>query len=198
MSSESQARPAKPLSRSLKTFFGIGDFGFTLMTNIDTFYASYFFINIALLPLATVSIITTISAVIDLTLSCLYGAWMNKIKPGKWGRYRSWLVLTPWLVPFLYMFEFVKLSNPTVMVVVMTIAMTDPTNMRTISIVKNAANTKPRNAIVRIAAVTRLSFFDGVLVMGGILSTWNCQWEMANAVCRRAASIAICNYPFPI
>lgn len=120
---ESQVRPAKPLSRSLKTFFGIGDFGFTLMTNIDTFYASYFFINIALLPLATVSVITTISAVVDLILSCLYGAWMNKIKPGKWGRYRSWLVLTPWMVPFLYMFEFVKLGNTTVMVVVMTIAM---------------------------------------------------------------------------
>lgn len=120
---ESQARSAKPLSRPLKTFFGIGDFGFTLMTNIDTFYASYFFINIALLPLATVSVITTISAVVDLILSCLYGAWMNKIKPGKWGRYRSWLVLTPWMVPFLYMFEFVKLGNTTVMVVVMTIAM---------------------------------------------------------------------------
>ncbi len=120
---ESQARSAKPLSRPLKTFFGIGDFGFTLMTNIDTFYASYFFINIALLPLATVSVITTISAIVDLILSCLYGAWMNKIKPGKWGRYRSWLVLTPWMVPFLYMFEFVKLGNTTVMVVVMTIAM---------------------------------------------------------------------------
>ena len=35
------------LSNPLKRFFGVGDFGFTLMSNIDTFYATYFFTNIA-------------------------------------------------------------------------------------------------------------------------------------------------------
>ena len=113
----------KKLSTSLKTFFGIGDFGFTLMSNIDTFYASYFFINIAMFPLVVVSVMTTISAVVDLILSCMYGAWMNKIRPHKWGRYRSWLVLTPWLVPFLYALEFLKIGNETVSIVLMTIAM---------------------------------------------------------------------------
>ena len=113
----------KKLSTSLKTFFGIGDFGFTMMSNIDTFYASYFFINIAMFPLAVVSVMTTISAVVDLILSCMYGAWMNKIRPHKWGRYRSWLVLTPWLVPFLYALEFLKIGNETVSIVLMTIAM---------------------------------------------------------------------------
>ena len=83
----------KKLSRSLKTFYGVGDFGFTMMSNIDTFYASYFFINIVMFPLAVVTVMTTISAIVDLILSCLYGAWMNKIKPHKWGRYRSWLIL---------------------------------------------------------------------------------------------------------
>ena len=29
------------LSTPLKRFFGVGDFGFTLMSNIDTFYATY-------------------------------------------------------------------------------------------------------------------------------------------------------------
>ncbi len=119
----STEKTPKKLSTSLKTFFGIGDFGFTLMSNIDTFYASYFFINIAMFPLAVVSVMTTISAVVDLILSCLYGAWMNKIKPHKWGRYRSWLVLTPWLVPFLYALEFLKIGNQTVSIVLMTLAM---------------------------------------------------------------------------
>ena len=119
----SEGRQPKKLSKSLKTFFGVGDFGFTMMSNIDTFYASYFFINIAMFPLAVVSVMTTISAVVDLILSCLYGAWMNKIKPHKWGRYRSWLILTPWLVPFLYALEFLKVGNATVSMVVMTLAM---------------------------------------------------------------------------
>lgn len=113
----------KRISSSLKKFFGIGDFGFTLMSNIDTFYATYFFTNIAKFSLGIVTTITTISAVIDAVLSCLYGAWMNKIKPKKWGRYRSWLVLTPWIVPFLYALQFFKINNGILGIVIMTVAM---------------------------------------------------------------------------
>ena len=113
----------KSLSPALKKFFGVGDFAFTLMSNIDTFYASYFFINIAMFSLAQVSVMTTISAVVDLILSCLYGAWMNKIKPHKWGRYRSWLILTPWIVPILYALQFLKIGDGMVAMVIMTAAM---------------------------------------------------------------------------
>ncbi|MCI8591467.1 MAG: MFS transporter [Lachnospiraceae bacterium] len=113
----------KPVSSSLKRFFGIGDLGFTMMSNIDTFYASYFFTNIAKFSLGIVTTITTISAIVDAILSCLYGAWMNKIKPKKWGRYRSWLILTPWMVPFLYALQFLKINNGIAGIVVMTIAM---------------------------------------------------------------------------
>ena len=93
------------LSGALKKGYGVGDFGFTLMTNVDTVYASYFFTNIAKYSLSVYTISTTISAIVDAILSMMYGAWLNKIKPKKWGRYRSWLVLTPWLVPFLYAFQ---------------------------------------------------------------------------------------------
>ena len=119
----SDGKQPKKLSTSLKTFFGVGDFGFTMMSNIDTFYASYFFINIVMFPLAVVTVMTTISAIVDLILSGMYGAWMNKIKPKKWGRYRSWLILTPWLVPILYALEFLKIGNTTVCMVTMTLAM---------------------------------------------------------------------------
>ena len=105
--SDNNTKP-KGISKSLKYFFGIGDCGFTLMSNIDTFYASYFFTNIARFSLGAITVMTTISAVIDAILSCFYGAFLNKIKPKKWGRYRSWLILTPWLVPFLYAMQFVR------------------------------------------------------------------------------------------
>ena len=111
------------LSGALKRFFGVGDFSFTLMSNIDTFYASYFFTNIARLTLPVVTLITTISAVIDAILSCVYGAWMNKIKPKKWGRYRSWLILTPWMVPILYALQFFRVGNGVLGIVIMTLAM---------------------------------------------------------------------------
>lgn len=120
--SDKNTKP-KGLSKSLKYFFGVGDCGFTLMSNIDTFYASYFFTNIARFSLGAITVMTTISAVIDAILSCFYGAFLNKIKPKKWGRYRSWLILTPWLVPFLYAMQFVKLSNGLAGAVFITLAM---------------------------------------------------------------------------
>lgn len=113
----------KGLSKSLKRFFGVGDFGFGLMSNIDTFYASYFFTNIAKFSLSAVTVMTTISAVVDAVLSCLYGPLLNRIKPRKWGRYRSWLILTPWLVPFLYAMQFVKISNGIAGAIFITMAM---------------------------------------------------------------------------
>lgn len=113
----------KPISKNLKRFFGVGDFGFTFMSNIDTFYSSYFFTNIAKLPLAVITVMTTISAVVDAILSAMYGAWMNKIKPQKWGRYRSWLLMTPWMVPILFAFQFITVADGMVGVAVMLIAM---------------------------------------------------------------------------
>ena len=120
--SDNNTKP-KGISKSLKYFFGIGDCGFTLMSNIDTFYASYFFTNIARFSLGAITVMTTISAVIDAILSCFYGAFLNKIKPKKWGRYRSWLILTPWLVPFLYAMQFVKITNGLAGAIFITLAM---------------------------------------------------------------------------
>lgn len=113
----------KPISGTLKKFFGVGDFGFNLMSNIDTYYASYFFTNIAKFSTGIVAVMTTISAVVDAILSMMYGAFMNKGKAKKWGRYRSWLIMTPWLVPFLYGAQFIKLGNGTAAVIFVTLAM---------------------------------------------------------------------------
>lgn len=113
----------KPVSGALKKFFGVGDFGFTLMSNIDTYYSSYFFTNIAKFSTGIVAVMTTISAVVDAILSMMYGAFMNKGKPKKWGRYRSWLIMTPWLVPFLYAGQFIRLGNGIAAVIFVTIAM---------------------------------------------------------------------------
>ncbi|MGE4352819.1 MAG: MFS transporter [Oscillospiraceae bacterium] len=111
------------ISKALKRFYGIGDFGFNMMANVDTFFASFFFTNIARFSLSVYTISTTISAVVDAILSCVYGAWLNKIKPHKWGRYRSWLILTPWLVPFLYAMQYIKLSDGIWGITFITIAM---------------------------------------------------------------------------
>lgn len=56
------AKQKKPISKGLKTFFGVGDLGFNWMTNIETYYYAYFLTNIAQFPLALVTVIQTIGS----------------------------------------------------------------------------------------------------------------------------------------
>ena len=111
MSDTNNQKEPKGLSKALKMFYGVGDCGFTLMTNVESYYFSFFLTNLAQFGLGTVSFITTLASAIDACLSWMYGAVLNSIKPKKWGRYRSWLILLPWLVPFLFAFQFLKIGD---------------------------------------------------------------------------------------
>lgn len=96
----------KPLSSALKIFYGVGDCGFTLMSNVESYFFAFFLTNLAKFDLGMVGIIQTVFSLVDACLSWMYGVILNTIKPGKWGRYRTWLVLITWLVPILYMLQF--------------------------------------------------------------------------------------------
>lgn len=123
MSEGNFEKQKKPLSKGLKTFYGVGDCGFTLMTNVETYYFNFFLTNIAKFSVGTVAIITLVSSIVYACLSWIYGAILNAAKPMKWGRYRSWLLVVPWSVPFLFAFQFLKISgNEMVSAIVITIA----------------------------------------------------------------------------
>ena len=68
------------ISRSLKRFFGVGDFGFSFMTNIETYYFTYFLTNIAEFSLPVVTMITTIASVVDAALSWICLLYTSYIK----------------------------------------------------------------------------------------------------------------------
>ena len=120
--SENQKPQKKELSGALKIFYGVGDCGFTLMSNIESYYFNFFLTNLAGFSLPIVTMITTVASTVDALLSWIYGAILNSIKPMKWGRYRSWLVAIPWLVPFLYAFQFIKIGDGMLGAVVIIIA----------------------------------------------------------------------------
>ncbi len=91
----------KGLSTALKNFFGVGDAGFVLMSNVETFYFMNFLTNVAAFSPAVAGVINSVFSIIDACLSWIYGGILNGTKAKKWGRYRSWLILTPWIVPFI-------------------------------------------------------------------------------------------------
>lgn len=102
---------AKPLSSALKFWYGVGDFGFTLMTNVETFYFNAFLTNVAGFTTGVAGTIASITSIVDAALSWIYGGIINAVKPGKWGRYRTWLILLTWLVPFLFAFQFIRVGD---------------------------------------------------------------------------------------
>ena len=112
----------KGLSKALKLFYGVGDCGFTLMTNVESYYFNFFLTNLAMFSAPVVATISTVTTAVDACLSWIYGAVLNSIKPKKWGRYRSWLILLPWIVPFLYAFQFIKVGTGTLSVVIIVLA----------------------------------------------------------------------------
>ena len=111
------------LTQAIKTFWGIGDGGFVLMSNIETFYFNTCCTDyLGFTPVQT-GLINSVFSIVDACLSWVYGMIMNGTKPKKYGRYRSWLVIVPWIVPFLFAFQFLRLSeNPTVAGAIIAIA----------------------------------------------------------------------------
>lgn len=101
----------KGLSATLKNFFGVGDAGFVLMSNIETFYFMTFLTDFAGFGAVVAGMINSVFSIIDACLSWVYGGVLNGTKAKKWGRYRSWLILLPWIVPFLFAFQFIRVSE---------------------------------------------------------------------------------------
>ena len=106
-----ETKKPQGLSNALKYFYGVGDAGFILMSNIETFYFMTFLTDLAAFSPVLAGLINSIFSIVDACLSWIYGGILNGTKAKKWGRYRSWLVLTPWIVPFLFAFQFIRVSE---------------------------------------------------------------------------------------
>lgn len=101
----------KPLSKAIKTFYGIGDMGFSFMTSVELFLFVFFLTDVAKFSLPVVAIIGSITSIVDALLSPFYGAIIAKTKPMKWGRNRSWMLIAPPFVVFLYMLQYTRLGG---------------------------------------------------------------------------------------
>lgn len=99
------------LSKTIRRFYGIGDFAFALMMNIPMYYSMYFFTDVTKIGLAAATFINGVSGIVDTAISWIYGAVMNSIKPLKWGRYRSWLIImAPIMIP-LFFFQYMVVGG---------------------------------------------------------------------------------------
>jgi GPH family glycoside/pentoside/hexuronide:cation symporter len=108
----------RPLSAALKTFYGVGDMGFGLMTAMETYFFVFFLTNIAKFPVAWVAAIGSATAIGDAILSPVYGGIIAAAKPRKWGRNRTWILTMPPLVAITYVFQYSKIGPDLVAAVI--------------------------------------------------------------------------------
>lgn len=106
----------KPVSKALKTWFGVGDFMYNLCISFKTYYWMYFLTTVVALPLAVTSVANTVINVFDTIMAFAWGAIIDSLRPGKWGRYRSMIMImaplivvshaAQWFAPAAYAFGF--------------------------------------------------------------------------------------------
>jgi GPH family glycoside/pentoside/hexuronide:cation symporter len=116
-----QVKGPKPVSAKTRFWYGAGDWAFSTMTNVETYFFNYFLTNVANFAGSVATTIAVITSTVDAALSWIYGGIVNAVKPGKFGRYRTWLVMVPWIVPFLYTFSFLKIGDGPIAYVLVTL-----------------------------------------------------------------------------
>ncbi|HHX75172.1 MAG TPA: hypothetical protein GX699_09760 [Firmicutes bacterium] len=79
-----------------------------MMSNVELVFFMIFLTDVAKFSIPTVAIIGSVTSIVDLVLSPFYGAIISGIKPLKWGRNRSWMLIAPPAVVIFYMINYTK------------------------------------------------------------------------------------------
>lgn len=110
--------------KKARRVFGLGDFGFPSMTNVESQFWTFFMTDVAMVPLGLMAIIQTITGAIELVMSPLYGVVISAVKPGRWGRYSTWMLVCPPFIVIAYLFQWFAFGNGTVNGVVIAVGYT--------------------------------------------------------------------------
>ena len=97
--------------KKARRLFGLGDFGFPSMTNVETQFWTFFMTDVALVPLGLMATIQTITGIIEMIMSPLYGVILSATKAGKFGRYSTWMIVCPPLIVGTYLFQWFAFSG---------------------------------------------------------------------------------------
>ena len=151
------------LSKTIRYFYGIGDMGYSLVSSVWSYYMLFYLNTVARLSLPLVTLLMTISSTFDSALSWAYGAVINSTKPMKWGRYRSWLLITCWIFPITSFFVFFRIGqSDTVAFIFFLIAQLVSRVVQTLAYTANVS---------LISVVSRNS--DDRIAMSSSRATWN-------------------------
>ncbi|MCI8672689.1 MAG: MFS transporter [Lachnospiraceae bacterium] len=87
-------------------FWGVGNLGEGFISMVTNTYFSIFLTDVAELPLEIVAFVSLFSSIFDFFMVPLSGAILVSLRPMKWGRLRSWLLVCPPLAVIFFLLCF--------------------------------------------------------------------------------------------
>lgn len=112
----------KKITKNMKTFWGVAEIGEGFFSSVVGLYFTFYLTDIAKLPLAYVSFIMMFTSVADFIISPLSGGLIEAVKPMKWGKLRSWLLILPPIVAITNALKFVNIGNALTATIVIIVA----------------------------------------------------------------------------
>jgi GPH family glycoside/pentoside/hexuronide:cation symporter len=111
------------LSKHLKFFWGVGNFGEGAALTLYGLYFTYFLTDIACFSIKTVGVILLVSGLFSTFIAApVSGIIIDGTKQMRWGRLRSWLLITPLAVMLFYPVMFVKTTDILTNAILVTVA----------------------------------------------------------------------------
>jgi GPH family glycoside/pentoside/hexuronide:cation symporter len=127
----------KALSNLTKNLYGISDFGFTIMANVENYYWIPFLTNIAKFPLAAIAIASSLPYTFDAIAQPVYAGLISALKPMRWGKNRSYMIVFGPLVVLSFILCFSNIGPPSVALLICAIAMAATNGTRTMTWTSN-------------------------------------------------------------
>jgi GPH family glycoside/pentoside/hexuronide:cation symporter len=100
----------KRLPKSVKVFMGLGDFGDNF-NSVGGLYGTFFITDVLSMPLNLFSILNIVGAFTGILTGPIGGGMIDKVKPMRWGKYRSWFLIIPPITALLAVFRFINWSS---------------------------------------------------------------------------------------
>ncbi|NLN97609.1 MAG: MFS transporter [Eubacteriaceae bacterium] len=111
----------KELTSKVKSFWGVGDLGFSFMVTVELMFFLKFLTDVAQFPLAVAAMISSITGIADMVSALLAGVFIDKMNL-KGGKYRPWLIYFPILIMVLYALQFSALGSQTTSAIIVSAA----------------------------------------------------------------------------
>ena len=112
----------KKVTKNMKRFWGVAEIGEGFFSSVAGLYFTFYLTDVAQLPLAYVSFIMMFTSVADFIISPLSGGFIEGMKPMKWGKLRSWLLILPPIVAVTNALKFVNVGSALTATVVIILA----------------------------------------------------------------------------